>query len=68
MPGTMIRFEYGQQDRMSADLGPYPYVQVTYADLYGGPDSTVQLASLREDGLWVTPDGQVWSDYVIWGV
>lgn len=60
-----VRFEYGQEDRIGNDLGPFEYVQTTYACLRAAPDEDVILAHFI-DGLWVTQDGQKWSDYVVY--
>lgn len=61
-----IRFERGQEDRVSQDYGPYPFVQLTYEDLRVGPDGE-HLASLL-DGYWHIGASieEGWSDVVIW--
>ena len=59
-----IRFEYGQQDRFSEKFGPYEFVQVTYGSVRVGDDGDTFLAEF-EEGLWVTQDGQKWSDFVV---
>jgi len=69
MPSTYVRFEYGQEDRMGPDLGPFGYVQLTYEDLRvpdtSAPGGDRTLAQLL-NGLWVEPNGTVWSDVVIY--
>lgn len=59
-----ITFEYGQQGRMGDTLGPYDFVQVTYDTVRAGPDGDFVLAHFA-NGLWVTVDGQQWSDFVV---
>lgn len=65
--GTYIRFEYGQQDRIGPDLGPFEYVQATYDEINASPDGETRLAQFV-DGLWATPDGQKWSDFVVYAL
>jgi hypothetical protein len=62
---TYLRFEYGQEDRMSEDLGPFNSLQMTYDALRVGPDGDREIAHLAA-GLWRTDDGQLWSDFVVW--
>lgn len=59
-----IRFECGQEDRWSEEFGPFEYVQATYGELNASPDGKTRLADFVS-GWWVTPDGQQWSDYVL---
>jgi hypothetical protein len=59
-----VTFEYGQEDRFSAPLGPYPFVQLTYSDIRVGEDGDEFIATLI-DGRWVTQDGKKWSDVII---
>ncbi len=59
-----ITFEYGQQDRFSDVFGPYPFVQITYDSIRVGENGDTHLADFV-DGLWVTQDGQKWSDVII---
>lgn len=66
MAKVFIRFEYGQEDRVGEDLGPFEYIQMTYDTLTAGPDGEREIADLR-DGLWVTEDGRTWSDFVVHG-
>lgn len=61
----VIRFECGVEDRFSDWLGPFEYIQATYTTITASPDGTVTLANLNERGFWETPDGQVWTDFVI---
>lgn len=63
-----IRFECGQADRASEDLGPFEFAQITYEALRVGETGDVFLAHADENHWWVTPDGQKWSDVVIFGV
>ena len=61
---VFIQFEYGQEDRQSEEFGPYPFVQVTYDAVRVDPNGDTEIASFI-DGLWVTQDGQKWSDFII---
>jgi hypothetical protein len=63
---TFIRFEHGQDDRMSEVFGPFEFVQLTYGSLRVGPDGDIFFAT-HANGLWITEDGEAWSDVVIWG-
>lgn len=62
-----IRFEFGQEDRSSEDMGPFPFAQLTYDDIRVGEDGDRFIAHFA-DGFWKTEDGQLWSDVVIFGV
>lgn len=64
---TYVRFEYGSEDRMSEDLGPFSFVQVTYDSLEAAKDddTSVELA-FYYDGIW-HHDGEAYSDIVIFG-
>lgn len=62
-----IRFEFGQEDRESDEMGPFPFAQLTYDDIRVGEDGDRFIATFT-DGFWVTEDGQKWSDVVIFGV
>lgn len=67
MSDVCIRFEYGQQDRMGDSLGPFDFIQATYSAIRvgaNGDNADREIARLV-DGLWVTEDGQKWSDFVI---
>lgn len=59
-----VRFECGQEDRMSPEYGPYPFVQLTYLSVRVGENGDEFLATFA-DGWWITQDGQKWSDVVI---
>lgn len=62
-----VRFEFGQEDRESEEMGPFPFAQITYDDIRVGEDGDRFLAHFT-DGFWVTEDGQKWSDVIIFGV
>ncbi len=62
---VFIRFECGSEDRIGRELGPYPWIQVTYDAIRVGEDGDTYLAHIDGDGRWVTADGQWWSDFVI---
>lgn len=67
----MIRFECGQEDRVSSDYGPFEFVQLTYESLRIGPDGE-QFATYCH-GNWRLDDGRYrpgeagpWSDVIIY--
>ena len=64
MISVFIRFECGQEGRMSEVFGPYEFVQATYASIRVGPDGDRFIAHF-EEGWWVTEDGQRWSDFIV---
>lgn len=61
----MIRLEFVHvpEDRMWL-AGEFPFVQITYADVRVGEEGERFVASF-ENGLWVTEDGQIWTDVII---
>ena len=67
MASQFVRFEYGAEDRMGPDQGPFEYVQLTYEALRASKtdDDTCdhELAAFS-GGWWITADGQRWSDVV----
>lgn len=66
MTSVMIRFEYGQEDRLSEDFGPFPFAQLTYESVRVGEDGDEWLAQYA-DGLWhCERDGKTYSDIVIY--
>ena len=69
VPKIFVRFEYGQQDRISADYGPFPFVQLTYDALRVGPNGD-ELASFDgHNGTWfILPELSEWSDIIIYSV
>lgn len=62
---TYVRFEMGQEDRVGEDLGPFPFVQLTYEALRVGPEGD-DLA-FYDGHVWKLKDGTVWTDVVIFG-
>ena len=65
----MIRFECGQEERMSEDFGPFDYIQITYEDIrvedQSAPGGDRILAQVV-DGWWIDPNGERWSDVVFY--
>ena len=80
MATTYIRFELGQEDRSSFDIGPFRFIQCTYdtlrAERTNGEE--VELASRDDaDGYWhVAPsflsetgeESDHYSDFIIYAV
>lgn len=66
---VMIHFECGREDRWSEDLGPFPFVQMTYNVLRVGHDGERELAHYDvEKDDWIDEQGVAWSDVIICGV
>lgn len=68
--GIYVRFEYGQEGRISQTYGPYEFVQQTYEDLrvepVGGDGTAVKELARIIHGLWVV-DGVTYSDFIVYG-
>lgn len=70
-----VRFECGQEDRVSHEYGPFPFVQATFEMLRVGPNGDALAHYDAESGVWVL-DGdllvyardavQKWSDVIIY--
>lgn len=67
-----IRFETGQEDRVSATYGPFDFAQMTYNTLRVGPDGDdfAYFDSTRQEwiilqGYALVGDKSWWSDVVI---
>lgn len=63
---TYVRFERCQQDRVSKEMGPFPFVQLTYDLLRVGPEGE-EIASFTS-GFWtrVGYAEEPWSDVIIY--
>lgn len=62
-----VRFEYGQESRVSRDYGPFPFVQLTSNALRVGPDGDILGSFIAEDDLWYAgKDDTFWSDVIIY--
>jgi hypothetical protein len=59
-----LEFVNVPEERTSEQLGPYPFVQVTYDVVRVGPEGETEIAYRRPDGFWVY-DGQAWTDFII---
>jgi hypothetical protein len=60
-----VRFEYGQEDRVSEEFGPFPFVQLTYTALRVGEEGDEVLGTFA-GGLWhCSRDGRSYSDVVV---
>jgi hypothetical protein len=69
MAGTMIRFECGQEDRISDEFGPFDFVQLTYNTLRVSPngDELAHYADTpNEWRLWEHADQNWYSDVIIY--
>ena len=65
-PQVMIRFECGQEGRISKDFGPFPFVQATYEQIRVGPDGDAIACWNQNTGHWIlTRNHTRWSDFVI---
>lgn len=64
---TFIRFEHIPEGRMSEDLGPVEWVQLTYDELRVSPDG--ESYAIYHDGYWwpVNEPEVPYTDVVIWG-
>jgi len=69
-----VRFEYGSHDRMSADFGPYAFIQITHDFMRAfAPDdedcvNEIEVASILPNGDWhCYLDDQTYSDVVLYG-
>ena len=63
-----IRFERGQEDKVSEEYGPFPFVQLTYDSLRVGPDGD-EFAAYDPEGYWFREgfrDMEKWSDVIIY--
>jgi hypothetical protein len=60
---VMIRFENVHTDQIR-EVGPFEFVQLTYADLRVGPDGD-EYASNRAGDWVIDGDQSVWSDIII---
>ena len=68
MQNVMVRFETGQEERISQEYGPFPFVQLTYNWLRVGPDGADLAVFDRETQDWL-PDAEPtvkYSDVVIY--
>jgi hypothetical protein len=68
MQNVMVRFETGQEDRISQEYGPFPFVQLTYNWLRVGPDGDDLAFFDFEEGDWL-PNAEPavkYSDVVIY--
>ena len=70
-----VRFEDGSHDRMSADFGPYAFIQITRDCMRAyAPDdedcvNEIELASLLRNGDWkCSLDNHTYSDVIFYGV
>ncbi len=67
MADVYVRFECGQEDRVGEELGPFPFVQLTYNELRFGPDGETLAVYDREADVWVpTSEVEMYSDVVIY--
>lgn len=48
-----VRFECGQEDRISKEYGPFPFAQLTYETLRVGPDGEHLAVWLDELQEWI---------------
>ena len=64
-----VQFEHGQENRFSEKLGPFEFVQLTYADIRVGKDGeTQELGCIGEDGYWYlssSGSGPYFTDVII---
>ena len=60
-----VQLSCGSEDRMTEELGPFEFVEITYGDLWIGPDRKQQLAYIDEEGGWIH-NGEWYSDISIW--
>lgn len=66
-----IRFETGQENRISQEYGPFPFVQMTYGSLRVGPDGEDFAYFNKVDEDWhleprFGPTAPCWSDIIIY--
>lgn len=69
MKDFMIRFEHGQEDRISKEYGPFPFVQLTYGELRTGPEGDPFAYYL--EGAWFLIDNEdkdPYTDVIIYPV
>jgi hypothetical protein len=62
---TYVRFEHVPEGRMTDDLGPFEWVQLTYNELRVSPDGGE--FAVFAFGHWRPKDGGIYTDIVIWG-
>jgi hypothetical protein len=61
----IIQFTNVHEDEISGLFGPYPYVQLTYDELWS-PDREHMIASRNSAGYWVTAcDNREWTGVTI---
>ena len=47
---TFVRFEYGVEDQLTLDIGPYDYIQITYSWLRDDEGEDIAVIDLK--GNW----------------
>lgn len=71
MNNQYVRFECGQEDRMTADLGPFYYAQFTYLSLEVATDednpTVLAVFDVARGDWWCAVDDAYYSDIVLWG-
>jgi len=67
MAEVYIQFEYGQEDRISEEFGPFPFIQLTYDMVRTGEDGDDHIATMDPtDQTWVCHrDDNRYSDFVV---
>ena len=69
VPGVLVRFECGQEDRISVECGPFPFLQVTYNELRIGPEGETLATFNAETHEWRVLNQEAWySDVLIYPV
>jgi len=61
---VFVRFEHGQEDRVSKIYGPFEYAQIKYAEIRVKPFGGEEYELAYFDGLWVDNDKVAWSDVI----
>lgn len=65
MKKTFVRFEHGPHGVVGPTIGPYEWVQWTYDNVRDDADQ--EIAGRNKDGTWQGPDGQDYTDIIVWG-
>lgn len=61
---VFVRFENGQENRISPVFGPFEYAQIKYAAIFVKPFDGEEYELAYYDGLWVDNDKAAWSDVI----
>jgi hypothetical protein len=61
-----IEFVHVAEGRVSEQMGPHPFVQLTYGSVRVGEEGEQFVADyVQPEGLWRTEDGQFWTDFTV---